>query len=320
MDTLLHILIFLIISFLYIHISNQYKKSEDLEIYEMDFINNSHLQEVCDIKQPVLFEYNSINPEFFESVDIEKILESGSHDVKVKDIEDYWKDVESVDYIVLPFQSSQSLMTTDTHAKYFTENNDTFVEESGLLNEFKTNDAQLKPPFIAVTKYDIQTGSQNSVTPLRYHTDSRKFLCVTSGKIHVKLTPWRSSKYLYPNADYDNYEFFSPINVWKPQKKYFHEMDKIKFLEVDVIRGNVIYIPPYWWYSIKYEESTIVAGFSYKSIINCLSDFPNLAKYYIQQSNIKSRITKTLDQTSEECEKKSVTIDESKNEVIVDAE
>ena len=318
MDTLTHILIFLIILFLYIHITNQYKKSEDLEIYEMDYTNNGHLQEVCDIKQPVLFEYKSINPEFFDKLELDKIMESGSHDVKVKENEDYWKETESVDYIVLPLQSSQTLMTTDTHARYFTENNDTFVEESGMFTAFQSNDSFLKPSFTAITKYDIQTGSQNSTTPLRYHTDFRRLLCVTSGKIHVKMTPWRSSKYLYPNEDYDNYEFFSPINVWKPQKKYYNEMDKIKFLEFDVNVGYVLYIPPYWWYSIKYSEQpdpTIVAGFTYNSIMNCAANLPSWLKYYIQQSNIKKRITKTLD--LEEDRKGTVTIDETKNEVIV---
>jgi hypothetical protein len=316
MGTLTHILIFLIILFLYIHITNQYKKSEDLEIYEMDYTNNAHLQEVCNIKQPVLFEYKSIHIEFFENLELEKLTESGSHDIKVKENEDYWKTEESVDFIVLPFQSSQTLMTTDTHARYFTENNETFVEESGLFHKFQSNDIFLKPSFIMTTKYDIQTGSQNTATPLRYHTDFRRMLCVTSGKIHVKMTPWRSSKYLYPIEDYENYEFFSPVNVWAPQKKYFHEMDKIKFLEFDVNDGYVLYIPPYWWYSIKYADQpdqTIIAGFTYNSIMNCAANLPNWVKYYIQQSNIKKRVTKTLDLDEKV---PMVTIDESKNEVI----
>jgi hypothetical protein len=317
MGTLTHILVFLIILFLYIHITNQYKKSEDLEIYEMDYTTNTHLQEVCDIKQPVLFEYKSINPEFFENLELEKLLESGSQDIKLKENEDYWKNAESVDFIVLPLQSSQTLMTTDTHARYFTENNESFVEESGLFKAFQSNDEFLKPSFTAITKYDIQTGSQNTITPLRYHTDFRRMICVTEGKIHVKMTPWRSNKYLYPVEDYENYEFFSPINVWKPQKKYFHEMDKIKFLEFDVNAGYVLYLPPYWWYSIKYAdqpEQTIIAGITYNSIMNCAANLPNWAKFYIQQSNIKNRETKTLDLVN--VKESVVTIDESKNEVI----
>ena len=300
MNIWIHIAIFILVLILYIHIANQFKRSEDLEIYEMDYTDNTHLQEVCDIKQPVLFEYKTHNPDFFKDLDIEKVLESGSHDVKVKDIEDYYKDnVDSVDYIVLPLQSSQTLMISDTHAKYFTENNDMFIEDAGLQSVFNENDEFLKPAFTAQTKYDICIGSKNVITPLRYHTYYRHFICVASGKIRIKMTPWKSNKYLYPNMDYDNYEFFSPVNAWKSQKKYSHEMDKIKFLEFDINEGYVLFIPSYWWYSIQYLDvpDTVVTSFTYNSVINCVANLPKWFMYYLQQSNTTKKVTKTLDTT-----------------------
>ena len=54
----------------------------------------------------------------------------------------------------------------------------------------------------------------------------RHFILVNSGKIRIKLTPWKSSKYLYINKDYDNLEFTSPIDIWNPQEKYTNEMKK----------------------------------------------------------------------------------------------
>ena len=81
------VLIFIIILFLYVHIVAQYKKSEDLEIYEMDYTNNQHLQEVCDLKQPVLFEFKNIVPELFQEDDFDNFKNS-SQDVKVKDTTD----------------------------------------------------------------------------------------------------------------------------------------------------------------------------------------------------------------------------------------
>jgi hypothetical protein len=110
------------------------------------------------------------------------------------------------------------------------------------------------------------------------------------------MTPWKSTKYLYPIYDYENYEFRSPINVWNPQQKYMNEMDKIKFLEFDVVEGYVLNIPPYWWYSIKYsEEPTLISGFTYNSVMNCLANIPNWGLYFLQQHNIKKRLTKTID-------------------------
>jgi len=301
MTTFTNLCLFLIILFLYIHIIHQLKKSEDLEIYEMDYTTNIHLQEVCDIKQPVLFEYQSISPDFFDKITIEHLLEKskeGLCDVKVKEINDYWKeDVDdTIDYVCIPIQSSQTLMNSDTLSNYFTENNNDFIEDSGFAKEFQKNNEFLKPTMTLQTKYDVCMGSKNTVTPLRYHTEYRRFLCVNSGKIHVKMTPWKSSKYLYQIRDFENYEFRSPINVWKPQKKYLNEMDKIKFLEFDVRSGYVLNIPSFWWYSIKYSEEpdTLVCGFTYNSIMNCVTNLPNWGLYFLQQHNIKKRLTKTL--------------------------
>jgi hypothetical protein len=67
-------------------------------------------------------------------------------------------------------------------------------------------------------------------------------------------------------------------------------------LEFDVLEGYVLYVPPYWWCSIKYsEEPTILTGFTYNSVMNCVANIPNWGLYFLQQHNIKKRITKTID-------------------------
>jgi len=263
----------------------------------MDYSTNENLQEICDIKQPVLFEYKSVLPSFFETLNIDTIDAIQNTDLKVKESQDYYQEsTETIDYVVLPFSSAHTLLTSDTNARYFTENNEDAVDEAGLASFYKENDDYLKPFATAQTKYDLLFGSKSATTPLRYHTGYRHFLCVNSGKIQVKMTPYKSQKYLYPIYDYENYEFRSPVNAWAGQRKYLHEMDKIKFLEFDVVAGNVLYIPPYWWYSIKYSEQlTLVSGFTYNSIMNCVANIPHWARYYLQQSNTKVRTVKVLD-------------------------
>ena len=110
------------------------------------------------------------------------------------------------------------------------------------------------------------------------------------------MTPWKSSKYLYPIKDYNNYEFYSPIHIWKPQRKYFQEMDKMHFLDFELEKGQALYIPPYWWYSIQYtSNNTLVSGFTYNSLVNHTANAKDLLLYYLQQSNTKTKITKTYD-------------------------
>ena len=300
MNTFFHISFFILILFMYIHLINQYKTSEDLEIYEMDYVSNTHLQDVCSIKQPVLFHYKSVNPDFFDALDHEHLDILDAHDDKIKDSRDYYIDTEntshSVDYTVMPYRSAETLMKTDTKSSYFIENNHTLPDDAGLLSLFQANDELVKPPMTVITKYDILAGSKNACTPLRYHNNERHMLCVITGKITIKMTPWKSSKYLYQNKDYDAYEFWSPIQVWKPQRKYFHEMDKIKFLEFDVNAGYMVTIPPYWWYTIKYDKNpqTFVTSFTYNTVMNCVANIPDTCLYFMQQQNIRKRTTKII--------------------------
>jgi hypothetical protein len=281
---------------MYIHISNQYKTSEDLEIYELEYSDNKYLQEVCDVKQPSVFNYRNVYPEFFDKINSESIEDVGVYDVKVKDTQDYWVDNSVIDYVVMPLQSSLSLMKTDTHSNYISEDNDTFIEDAGLFKYFKENDLFLRPSMTVQTKYDIMFGSQKSTMPFRFHKHCRYFVSVHSGKARIKLTPWKSCKYLYPIHDYDCFEFRSPINIWKPQRKYFHEMDKMKFLEFDIAEGQMLYIPPYWWYSIQYlDSSNVLCGITYDNVISTLANAKDTGLYLLQQSNTKTKITKTID-------------------------
>lgn len=315
MNFLFNIIIFLLVLFLYIHITHQLRTSEDLEIYELDYTTNQHLQEVCDIKQPVLFEFNSLCPEFYENINNETIINFDKYDVKLKDINDYWNpNINNVDYLVLPYQSAASLISSDPKSNYFIENNNEFVEESGLNQEFYNVDIFLKPTMNLQTKFDILSGSKNCITPLRYHTNYRNFYSVHSGKITIKMTPWKSTKYLHLIKDYENYEFRSPINVWNTQTQYKNDMDKLKFLEFDVNPGYILYVPPYWWYSIKYSgDNNLLSGITYNSIMNYVANVPNLILYFIQQNNIKKKITKTLDIEDKENISEMKTENESEN-------
>ena len=320
MNFYFHLLLFLLILFFYIHIVHQYKRSEDLEIYELDYSSNKHLQEVCDVKQPILFEFKPVVPKFYETLTYDDLLadEYANFDIKVKESADYWQENDtSVDYIIIPYSSGSNLMKTDSNSAYFSENNEDFIEESSLMPTLTSNDDYLKPGMVVQSKYDIMLGSRGAVLPLRYHTNYRHYLSVNSGKIRIKMTPWKSTKYLYQNRDFETYEFRSPINVWKPDKKYRHEMDKIRFLDFEVNEGFVISIPPYWWYSIQYDDKvdTLICGFTYNTLMNLTSNVPYFVKYYIQQSNIKKRVAKVLDYSEKQEISNPSTEDSPSNDV-----
>lgn len=67
-------------------------------------------------------------------------------------------------------------------------------------------------------------------------------------------------------------------------------------MEFDVVAGHVLYIPPYWWYSIQYSgEATKVASVTYCSVMNCIANLPDYTFYFIQQQNTRTRVAKVLE-------------------------
>jgi hypothetical protein len=192
MNFLVTVFIFLVTVFLYIHIVAEYKKSEDLEIYEMDFESNEQLQEICNVKQPVLFEYASFNKDIFIKAQIEYILHNGStHEILIKNTNDYWKNNKndesdtSIDSVAFPFKSSIKLLEADDKSHYISEGNSIFLQDFGLEKTMREIDKDLKPPFAISTTYDILFGAKNAATPIRYHTNSRHYIGVSHGKIQV---------------------------------------------------------------------------------------------------------------------------------------
>ena len=61
-----------------------------------------------------------------------------------------------------------------------------------------------------------------------------------------------------------NKKFLShTVNPWKNTK--------VKFLDVTMTKGNLLFIPAYWWYSIKLEKDACVCMFHYRTIMNELA-------------------------------------------------
>ena len=156
-------------------------------------------------------------------------------------------------------------------------NNNEFLEETGVIKSLKYNDEFLRPYMVSNCNYDIMMGSANTCTPFRYEINYRNYYLLTEGSAQIKLAPPHSIRYLYPNYDYENFEFRSPVDPWSPQPKYIADFDKMKCLEFTLTPGKTLYIPAYWWYSIKFN----------KNILSC-SILINSAKLSISMMPIRN--------------------------------
>ena len=265
--------------------------SDDLEVYTIENVSKDRLEEICNLKQPVLFDYTNDN--LLETVNIGKMEELyGAFDVNFRNISE--KDKESEIYLPILLNEVVKLFQNKLNNKIIIENNDEFLNETGLAKIFRYNDSFLRPPLVSICKYDFMSGSEDSYTPLRYNINHRNFYLVTSGKINLKLIPPSNGKYLQKENDYDIFEFGSPVDPWDVQEIYKPEFDKVKVLDLDLTKGQIINIPPYWWYSIKYEKVSSICVFKYRTYMSTVSILPNLLMGLLQQQNIKREIANKI--------------------------
>ena len=286
MKIILGITIFCLVLFIYLHLLYHLKTSDDLEVYTIDNPSKEKLEDICNLRQPVTFEYQLDNTNL-ERDQIKKKF--GAFDIRVRDVKD-----SSNDYIFLAFDVSTNLFANDNESKYFTENNQDFLEESGLIKILKQNDAFLRPPLVSNFSYDILYGSNNATTPFRYELNHRNFLYVNKGTVNIKLSPPKSGKYLYSKKDYENFEFRSAINPWNVQKQYQPDFNKIKCLDMLIHEGAILYIPAYWWYSIKFNNTTELIFMKYRTYMNNFAILPELAMGLLQSQNVKIRSVENL--------------------------
>jgi len=288
------VFIFCFILFFYTHIQFHLKTSNDLEIYEIDQPSKDKLEEICDIRQPVLFDCEEDATKIIENTNKDILFENYPvFEIKIRECHE--PDKESELFVPLPLHVGNRLFLEDKTSSYFSEGNFDFLKETGSIKNMNYNDGFLRPYLVSNCDYDIMMGSSGSETPLRYEINYRNYFIVTKGSIKVKLTPPKSSKYLYTINDYENLEFRSPVNPWKVQSKYKADYDKIKFLEIDLYPGKFLFIPSYWWYSFKFSPDTSVSCFRYRTYMNNIAIIPEIFMYGLQNQNVERKVAKTLD-------------------------
>lgn len=302
MKTLLSVLIFCIVLFIYLHITFHLKISDDLEVYEIEQPSKEKLEEICDIRQPVIFDYNVDG--LINECNIDSIERNyGAFDVKVRNVKEY-DDVSEL-YLPLTLNTAREIFRKDSEERFISENNTEFLEETGLIKTMRYNDNFLRPYSVCNCMYDVNFSSNETKTPLKYELNYRNFYMVTQGKIKIKLIPPKSSKYLYTIKDYENFEFLSPVNPWNVQSQFKSDFDKLKTLEVELKVGQIISIPAYWWYSFHFFENTSICSFKYKTYMNNIAISNHILVNLLQSQNVKREIAK----------KKELTIDTTDNKI-----
>jgi hypothetical protein len=289
---LIGLIIFCLVLFIYLHLQFHLKTSNDLEMYEVEQPSKDKLEEICDIRQPVLFDFD--NQQILETTNKAHISNNyNAFEIKIRNAKE--NDTNSELYIPLLMHAATKLFEEDKNSTYYSENNTEFLEETGLVKNFKYNDGFLRPYMVSNCFYDIIMGSKETCTPFRYEINYRNFFILTQGSAQIKMAPPQSIKYLDPIYDYENFEFKTQVNPWNPQVKFVADFEKIKCLEFTLTVGKTLFIPAYWWYSIKFNNSnTSISCFQYRTYMNNIAITQYIALHALQIQNVKRNTVKKV--------------------------
>ena len=287
MDILINLFVFCLVLFLYIHIYNHIKTSNYLEVYEIDNPSKEKFEELCELKQPLLIN----NIELCENMFTMDYLITNYKNFDIK----LFNNTKNGVCVPITLHNFCSLKSSDTSGTYISYNNIEFLDETSLDKYLQTYDIFVRPYCSSNIKYDIIFGSVNSYTKLKYNIDHRTIIYMLEGEIEITLTPPKNYKYLHVVKNYENLDFYSDIDIYNVQDEYKKNFDKIKFLRIKLLPHHFLFLPPYWFYSIKILESnsTIIVN-QYRTILSTMAIAPDLGMYFLQKNNIKLNTEKII--------------------------
>ena len=264
----------MIILLIYLHIYYHLKVSNDLEIFEHDISNKNNFEEILNLRQPVAINYNRQNLDTIFTLDnIYKNYQNIQLNLRKNDISNQLVDKR------IPVNMSTLKLLFENNNKYYSENNENFLKTSNLISELEYNDVILKPPMSSESKYDLLLGGKDTSTKFKYDISFRHFIYVSEGELNIMLSPPNNTKNMDLYKDYYNFEYISSINPYL--KENDSKMKSISKTSITLRKGQLLFIPAYWWYSFKF-NNTVVQVFKYKTYMNQLTILPEYIMSFMQ--------------------------------------
>ncbi len=95
----------------------------------------------------------------------------------------------------------------------------------------------------------------NSFINIGGHSEkTENFICLLKGHLDLILIPPLEIKYVYPYKEQFGPVNYSPINFFINSSKSFPNFQKANKILINISKGDCLYIPSYWWRSLKTEN------------------------------------------------------------------
>jgi hypothetical protein len=249
----------------------------------MENLSKEKLEDVIDFKQPLLLN------NYYLAKNIN--MKQSDPNYSLFNVNLYKNNSTNLCKITL--QDYYNIISNNNASNYLSYNNEEFLQETVIDKILRNNDIFFRPPNVCNKNYDVIMGAKNNNTRLKYSINNRNLLYVSSGLIEVTLCPPKYYKNLHVKKNYETMEFYSQIDIYNVESIYKNDFNKIKFLRLTLGLGQVLVIPPYWFYSIKFlEKHSFVFLNTYNTYINVISTLPYICMQILQLGNIKLNVIK----------------------------
>lgn len=272
---LVSILIFCIVLLLYLHVVYYLKVDNALEVFHVNDYTKENINRLCQLKQP--FTFNYMNQHLLQALNFDS-LQNQYNKLFIQ----LRKKTEDL-FLPVPVERGLQLFENDVSNNYYSENNEVFLKTANLLQYCK-QDNVLQPTLMSNHKFDVILGNSASNTKTKYNLYYRNFFYVTDGSCKLRLLPPNTSGKLNVNKNYELFEYNCKENV-------FDSSFKQPFVDVELKKGEIIFIPTYWFYSFQFKEKTIISSFHYSTYLSNLSIVPDVCKHILQKQNVNLHIS-----------------------------
>lgn len=252
------LIVFICVLFIYIHIQHQYKVSNDLEIYKVIPKTKDDIEDLMELRQPAQFYFDNRN--LIDSLSLPSLEDNfGSYEVSHSN----GKKNKLTQVI-------QMMRNTDSKIDITMKNKD-FLDETELYETICRGDDILRPPMCNGMDADLLIGKRDITTPLMYHIHYRTILMNTFGDVEVIMIPPKYAKYIQREMDYDTLSYVSEHNIWEMNNE-----TKIKAVRTALQVGEILYIPAYWFYSVRFTTTGSICRLSYFTYVGCIANWYSL--------------------------------------------
>ena len=92
--------------------------------------------------------------------------------------------------------------------------------------------------------------------------------------------------------------------------------NKIQFIDFTLLPGKTLFIPAYWWYSVKFNDNnTSISTFKYRTYMNNIAISPYIGLNILQLQNIKRNSFKKVRSEKDNSQKENnIVLQDNKEE------